>query len=133
MQETKEKKEVVHERTREKRKRETLTARVFKSLWNSAGLRSIPTTILPHICAQLRWYYILVIGVYASVVAFGNDYGAGDHLRSDSDSDSDSGSEAGSGHPIKLPCNVDTQQRFQVWGSLLIPGDRVAPWRIRGP
>ncbi|KAF2573463.1 hypothetical protein F2Q70_00003703 [Brassica cretica] len=51
-----------------------MTARVFKSLWNSAGLRStaVSTAILPHMCAQLRWYYILVIGVYASVLAFGN-------------------------------------------------------------
>ncbi|CAN6860480.1 unnamed protein product, partial [Brassica oleracea] len=45
--------------------------------WFAGLIAAVSTAILPHMCAQLRWYYILVIGVYASVLAFGNAYGAG--------------------------------------------------------
>ncbi|CAG7871176.1 unnamed protein product [Brassica rapa] len=40
-------------------------------------IAAVSTAILPHMCSQLRWYYVLVIDVYASVLAFGNAYGDG--------------------------------------------------------
>uniref|UniRef100_M4D6C2 Uncharacterized protein n=1 Tax=Brassica campestris TaxID=3711 RepID=M4D6C2_BRACM len=42
-----------------------------------AGGGNVLIAAVPHMCSQLRWYYVLVIDVYTSVLAFGNAYGAG--------------------------------------------------------
>ncbi|KAI8032922.1 putative metal-nicotianamine transporter YSL7 [Camellia lanceoleosa] len=41
------------------------------------GIAIISTTVLPHIFHQLKWYYIVVIYVFAPTMAFCNAYGCG--------------------------------------------------------
>ncbi|RWR84659.1 Oligopeptide transporter [Cinnamomum micranthum f. kanehirae] len=41
------------------------------------ALAAISITTLPHIFPQLRWYYILVVYIFAPVLAFCNAYGCG--------------------------------------------------------
>ncbi|XP_019099431.1 PREDICTED: probable metal-nicotianamine transporter YSL8, partial [Camelina sativa] len=49
--------------------------------WFAVGgyvvISAVSTAILPHMFSQLRWYYILVIYVFAPILAFCNAYGAG--------------------------------------------------------
>ncbi|KAJ9186835.1 hypothetical protein P3X46_002364 [Hevea brasiliensis] len=40
-------------------------------------IAAISTTILPHIFTQLKWYYIIVIYLFAPILAFCNAYGCG--------------------------------------------------------
>ncbi|GMI88657.1 YELLOW STRIPE like 7 [Hibiscus trionum] len=40
-------------------------------------IASISTIVLPHIFHQLKWYYVLVIYIFAPILAFCNAYGAG--------------------------------------------------------
>ncbi|GMI88733.1 YELLOW STRIPE like 7 [Hibiscus trionum] len=40
-------------------------------------IASISTIVLPHIFHQLKWYYVLVIYIFAPTLAFCNAYGAG--------------------------------------------------------
>ncbi|CAE5959630.1 unnamed protein product [Arabidopsis arenosa] len=49
--------------------------------WFAVGgyvvISAVSTAILPHMFSQLRWYYIIVIYVFAPILAFCNAYGAG--------------------------------------------------------
>ncbi|GMI88732.1 YELLOW STRIPE like 7 [Hibiscus trionum] len=40
-------------------------------------IASISTIVLPHIFHELKWYYVLVIYIFAPILAFCNAYGAG--------------------------------------------------------
>lgn len=41
------------------------------------AIAAISTAVLPHIFHQLKWYYVLVIYVFAPILAFCNAYGCG--------------------------------------------------------
>ncbi|AEE32281.1 putative oligopeptide transporter, OPT superfamily [Arabidopsis thaliana] len=49
--------------------------------WFAVGgyvvISAVSTAILPHMFSQLRWYYIIVIYIFAPILAFCNAYGAG--------------------------------------------------------